>query len=77
MFGSHGHVLRYVAHIDKEYSLPVSVKNYGWPKDNASLSATELGAQTLVEVYSYSEIRLRSQLAEADFSRHNTAYRFR
>ncbi|MBT6155112.1 MAG: DUF1571 domain-containing protein [Planctomycetaceae bacterium] len=66
-----------VAHIDKEYSLPVSVKNYGWPKGNASLLATELDAQTLVEVYSYSEIRLRSQLAEADFSRHNKAYRFR
>jgi hypothetical protein len=66
-----------VAHIDKEYSLPVSVKNYGWPQDDASLSETELDAETLIEIYSYSEIRLHSQLAEADFSRHNKAYRFR
>lgn len=66
-----------VAHVDKEYSLPVSVKNYGWPQEGETASGTELDEQTLLEVYSYSDIRLHSELAEADFSRRNKEYRFR
>ena len=67
-----------VAYVDKQLSLPVSVKNYGWPKENAQpASPAELDDQTLLETYSYSGIELNQKLTDADFDRHNKSYKFR
>lgn len=74
---SHGY-RKVVALVDKELSLPVSVKNYGWPKEpSPAADAAKLDELTLVEVYGYSDIRLTQQLTDDDFDRHNENYKFR
>lgn len=58
--------------IDEELSLPVSVKNFVWPKDK-----TQLEQDTLLEHYAYTKIRMNQQLAGRDFDATNEAYHFR
>ena len=66
-----------VAYVDKQYSLPVSVKNYGWPKQATTADTEQLDEETLLEIYSYSSIKLNQQLDDGDFDRHNKRYKFR
>lgn len=67
-----------VVYIDKEYSLPVLVKNYGWPTDvEEETEPAKLDEATLVEHYLYTNIRLKQQLANAEFDRGNKSYNFR
>ena len=66
-----------IQYIDKEYSLPVCIKTYGWPPDDEPLSPRELDERTLIEFYCYSDIQVNEQLADADFDRANRSYRFR
>ena len=63
--------------IDKEYSLPVCIRNYTW--GSPDIPRDQLDDLTLVEAYAYSEIDLQpeSQYAEEDFSRTNPKYRMR
>jgi len=64
--------------IDKEWGIPVYAKNYAWPTDStASADPAEVDEATLVEFYSYTEIELSPQFADADFDRSNEEYRFR
>lgn len=65
--------------IDRELSLPVCIRNYGWPSDNCDTSdASKLDEQTLFEIYAYSDIQLNPpQLSDADFSKTNKAYKFK
>lgn len=64
--------------IDKEYLLPVCIKNYGWPQnDQNSDDELALDKVTMIEHYSYSNVRMQAQLAEADFDRYNESYRLR
>ena len=65
-----------VQFIDKELSLPVCLKFYGWP-DASSNGVADLDEATLIECYRYTDIRLNQQLAESDFDRSNREYRFR
>lgn len=62
--------------IDKEWSVPVYIKNYTWPApDQQSLAEEALDEATLVEHYSYADVRFRQQLADSHFDRNNEEYR--
>lgn len=64
--------------IDKEYLLPVCIKNYGWPETDQEIGdELTLDKATMIEHYSYSNVRMQAQLAEADFDRYNESYRLR
>jgi hypothetical protein len=62
---------------DREYSIPVCVKNYGWFDETEGLEGEELEQATLIELYGYSGVNFGSKLADADFDKSNTEYTFR
>ncbi len=61
-------------YIDKELSLPVRVVNYGWGQETDPETIDE---QTLIESYTWSDIRIDQRLASGDFDETNANYRFR
>ena len=61
-------------YIDKELSMPVCVRNYTWARD---ANPETIDDETLIEFYSYSDIAIEKQLADADFDRGNETYRMR
>lgn len=65
--------------IDKEWNVPVCVKNYAWPTaHHEQLSdPVALDEATLVESYAYAALDFRQPLANADFDRTNPEYSFR
>lgn len=67
---------RSVLYIDKEWLLPVQIKNYTWPQAGADLAQASLDEQTLIEHYIYSNVRLNASLADKDFDRANSEYSF-
>jgi hypothetical protein len=60
--------------IDRELGVPVVVRNFGWPAEGASEKPTD--ESTLVEFYTYRDIRFQSEVAGGDFDRGNKSYRF-
>jgi hypothetical protein len=67
-----------IQYVDKEWLLPVCVKNYVWPEDKQTFSDdSALDEATLVEHYAYSELQFNQQLASKDFDRSNEAYGFK
>ncbi len=62
---------------DREHSIPVCVKNYGWFDETEGLEGEELEQATLIELYGYSDLNFGSKLADADFDKANTEYTFR
>lgn len=67
-----------VQYIDKEWLLPVCVKNYTWPEARQTFAdENALDQATLVEHYAYSELQFDQQLASKDFDRANEAYGFK
>lgn len=63
-----------VLYIDKELSMPVCVRNYTWAVD---ANPETIDEETLIEFYSYSDIKIEQQLADSDFDRGNSRYRMR
>ena len=63
--------------IDKEWSVPLFIKNFGWPTDNVTAVGEELDTATLIEQYTYSEVKLRANLTAFDFDRANEDYGFK
>lgn len=63
-----------VVFMDQETSMPVLVKNYAWPADDATISDEDLDAETLIESYAYSQIRMDQLFTAADFDRFNEQY---
>jgi hypothetical protein len=63
--------------IDKEWSVPLFIKNFGWPDDETAQSDEELDAATLVEQYTYVDVKFRSALTALDFDRVNEDYGFK
>lgn len=63
--------------IDKEWSVPLFIKNYSWPGDDAPQAPDDLDACTLIEQYSYSDVKFRSSLTVLDFDRTNEDYGFK
>jgi hypothetical protein len=62
-------------YIDKELSLPICTRNFGWPEDECD--AADLDEQTLIESYTWTDIQVESRLADADFDSTNSDYNFR
>lgn len=61
--------------IDKEWGVPLFIKNYGWPEDGNQASGEELDESTLLEHYTYSEVKFRAALSQLDFDHTNEDYR--
>ena len=63
--------------IDKEWSVPVFIKNYAWPTDAVTAVGDELDTATLIEQYSYTDVKFRAGLTAFDFDRTNEDYSFK
>lgn len=63
-----------VQYVDKELSLPIVVQNYTWGVDTDLETIDE---QTLLESYTWTDIRVDQRLANADFDHTNASYSFR
>ena len=61
--------------IDRKLGVPVVVRNYSWPVA-AGTDAADLDTATLLEFYTYRNIKFLSEVAGGDFDRGNKAYRF-
>lgn len=75
---SSGEYRKSIQYIDKEWLLPLSVKNYAWPENKQAVADDNaLDEATLIEHYAYSELQFKQQLAGKDFDRANEAYGFK
>jgi hypothetical protein len=63
--------------IDKEWSIPVYTRNFGWISGEIPADPNEHDNASLIEFYSYSNIRFRPNLASLDFDHANEEYRFK
>ena len=59
---------------DRELGVPVVVRNFSWPAEGTEGDATD--ESTLVEFYTYRNIKFQREVAGGDFDRANKAYRF-
>ncbi len=67
-----------IQYIDREWLLPICVKNFVWPEAKQSFAnEAALDEATLVEHYAYTELQFNQQLANDDFDRANKSYNFR
>jgi len=53
--------------IDKELSLPVCIRNFGWPQPG--VPTEKLDEETLIEFYGYTNVSLQQQLSNQDFEK--------
>ncbi len=59
-----------ITYIDKELSLPICVKNFGWADEGADTSdQAALDEATLIEYYGYTEIKFEHRLSDAEFDK--------
>lgn len=63
--------------IDKERSVPLYIKNFGWPGANTQADGEELDEATLIEFYSFAEIDFGGRMVAADFDTANEEYGFK
>jgi len=67
-----------ITYIDRELSLPICVKNFGWPAEGEEAAdAAALDEATLIEYYGYTDIQAENRLSDADFDKANADYKFR
>jgi hypothetical protein len=68
-----------ITYIDKELSLPICVRSFGWPEDGteAAGDVAALDEATLIEYYGYTDIKFESRLTDTDFDKGNSDYTFR
>lgn len=62
--------------INKKMNLPVTVQNFGWPDKMAEYDPERPDETSLLENYTYANLKLDTKLAKADFSRKNKKYNF-
>lgn len=66
-----------ISMIDKEWSIPVYTRNFGWLTENVPADPEEHDTASLVEFYSYANIKFRPNLIALDFDHTNEEYRFK
>lgn len=66
-----------VALIDKEWSIPVYTRNFGWLQGDKPATEEEHDTATLLEYYSYASLKFDSNLVALDFDHTNEEYRFK
>ncbi|MFN0197116.1 MAG: DUF1571 domain-containing protein [Planctomycetaceae bacterium] len=62
--------------LDKVNCLPIFCKNYTWPEEGSTAVGNKLDEETLLEFYTYTNLKLGPQLADKDFDRNNVGYEF-
>lgn len=63
--------------IDHEWNVPLHSRHYEWPREGTEMPDEELDDATLLESYSFTDVKLRCDLSDHDFDRTNPEYRFR
>jgi hypothetical protein len=71
------HYRKSISLIDKEWSIPVFTKNFGWLNGEAPADPDQHDEATLIEYYSYANIKFRSNLIAQDFDHTNDEYGFK
>ncbi len=68
-----------ISYIDKEWSVPVWIKNYTWPNFAVTAASDDsvLDGLTLIESYAFSDIEMNAPLSNKDFDAANDEYMFR
>jgi hypothetical protein len=67
-----------ITYIDRKHSLPICVKNFGWPAQGEEFAdAAALDEATFIEYYGYTDIEFETRLSDADFDKTNAEYKFR
>lgn len=67
-----------ITYIDKQNSLPICVKNFGWPGEDAPTDDPQaLDEATLIEFYGYKDLHFETRLTDVDFDKANAEYKFR
>ncbi len=65
-------------YIDRQLSLPICVRNFGWPAEGMDVSdPAALDEATLIEYYGYTNLQFEDRLTDADFDKANADYKFR
>ena len=63
--------------IDKEWCVPLYIKNFGWPNEEFNQVDADLDEATLIEHYTYSDVKFRTSLSALDFDNTNEDYNFK
>ncbi len=63
--------------IDKEWNVPLYMRNFGWPQAGADSTGEALDEATVIEHYTFTEVAFHQQLATSDFDRGNAEYLFK
>jgi hypothetical protein len=67
-----------ITYIDKELSIPISVRNFAWPEaDMPQDDPQALDEATLIEYYGYKDLQFETRLTDGDFDKGNADYKFR
>lgn len=69
-----------IVYIDKELLVPIYIQNYTWPDSESEseiVDAQQLDEETIIEHYTFTNIKLNQDLADLDFKRENEKYSFR
>ena len=62
--------------IDQKWNLPVQTQHFEWCTTGKTMSETELDRATIIESYSFTDIKLGCHLTDHDFERTNQEYHF-
>ncbi|MDA1017913.1 MAG: DUF1571 domain-containing protein [Planctomycetota bacterium] len=64
-------------YLDKQWSLPICIRNFTWPANETPMTREKLDKSTLIEFYSYTDVNLCCGLGDAHFDESNAEYAFR
>ncbi len=62
--------------IDHEWNLPVQTQHFEWCRTGKTMTDQELDLATIIESYSFTNIKLGCDLTDRDFERTNQEYHF-
>jgi hypothetical protein len=71
------HYRKSISLVDKEWSIPVYTKNFGWLNGDAPADSDQHDEATLIEYYSYANVKFRPNLLALDFDHTNEDYGFK
>lgn len=66
-----------ITFIDYEWNVPVRSLHFKWPDAGQAVADKDLDDATLVESYSFSDVKIPYPLSDSDFERTNPEYHFR
>ena len=63
--------------IDHEWLVPLHTRHFEWPGAGTAAEETQVDEATLIECYSFTELKMNCGLTDLDFDRTNPEYNFR